>query len=265
MGRSRLSAHAWRGGRARRRAVLGLGACGVGTWETNSDAVPGPRDPRRAAADRQGAARRRLRQQRATRSTRARSRRASGTRRRTRSPSVDTPWDAFCAGHAQLARRPAARRRAARPATSRRRRTTRSRARARAYTFNPDDELPTERVANMTTARWYPTLLTLGDGSVLTLGGPGQRRPADLDLAALHRHVLDRRPAAAGPRRPRPGRAPGLAALPRPAPPRRRPGLLLRAPTRSARTMPPGSLGPDRQHDARRSPGSPTSRTRTTR
>lgn len=45
-----------------------------------------------------------------------------------------------------------------------------------AYLFDPETERWT-RVGNMDAGRWYPTLLTLGDGSVLTAAGFTKRFP----------------------------------------------------------------------------------------
>jgi hypothetical protein len=85
--------------------------------------------------------------------------------------SVATPWDAFCAGHAQLAD---GRLLVAGGTNGYQSILTNNSYSGtfRAYTFNPDTN-SYARVANMTTARWYPTQMTLGDGSVLTLAGLG--------------------------------------------------------------------------------------------
>ena len=85
--------------------------------------------------------------------------------------SVATPWDAFCAGHAQL---PDGRLLVAGGTAGYESPLTNNAfsGSARAYVFDPESG-SYERVPNMTTARWYPTLLTLGDGSILTVAGQG--------------------------------------------------------------------------------------------
>ena len=85
--------------------------------------------------------------------------------------SVATPWDAFCSGHAQLADG----RLLVAGGTGAYASAATHNAFAgtpRAYAFDPDTNSYV-RVADMSTARWYPSLVTLGDGSVLALGGQG--------------------------------------------------------------------------------------------
>jgi hypothetical protein len=59
-----------------------------------------------------------------------------------------------------------------------------------AYLFDPDDERWT-RVGNLDAGRWYPTLVTLGDGSVLTAAGL-TRFPPWVALRRLERFVPGR-------------------------------------------------------------------------
>ncbi len=150
--------------------VLGLAACGVGTWETN--ATPSPVRAIHAAVLQNG---------------KVLLVAGSGNNRDTFNAgtfktslwdpttntftSVDTPWDAFCAGHAQLARR----------STARRGWYGRLRAGvdeqhvlrfAQGVRVQPGDQ-PVRARREHDDGRWYPTLLTLGDGSVLTLAGQG--------------------------------------------------------------------------------------------
>jgi hypothetical protein len=84
--------------------------------------------------------------------------------------SVTTPWDAFCAGHAALAdgRLLVAGGTTGYDSAG----SDRFLGSRRAYVFDPGSESYT-RVGNMGNARWYPTLLTLGDGSILTVAGQG--------------------------------------------------------------------------------------------
>jgi hypothetical protein len=83
--------------------------------------------------------------------------------------SVATPWDAFCAGHAQLADGRLLVAGGTNGYESPSTNNTFSGS-DKAYVFDPETS-SYESVPNMTTARWYPTLLTLGDGSVLALAG----------------------------------------------------------------------------------------------
>jgi Galactose oxidase-like, Early set domain len=169
VGRSRLAARATRA-LVLGAAVLGLGACGVGTWETN--ASPSPVRAIHAAVLQNGKV------LLVAGSGNDRDTFNAGTFRTSlwdpttnTFTSVDTPWDAFCAGHAQLAdgRLLVAGGTAGYEQASTNNTFSGSR---KAYAFNPDTN-QYERVANMTTARWYPTLLTMGDGSILTLAGQG--------------------------------------------------------------------------------------------
>ncbi len=85
--------------------------------------------------------------------------------------SVSTPWDAFCAGHAQLpdgrllvAGGTGAYESSGGP--------TAFAGTNKAYVFDPDTDTY-QAAPNMDNARWYPSLLTLGDGSVLAVAGQG--------------------------------------------------------------------------------------------
>ncbi len=162
-----VSARAWRGV-VLGAAVLGLSACGVGTWSTNSS--PSPIRAVHAALLHNGKI------LLVAGSGNDRDAFAAGTFKTSvwdptanTFTSVDTPWDAFCAGHAQLAdgRLLVAGGTAGyeQPSTSNTFSGTR-----KAYTFNPDTN-QYERVDNMAIGRWYPTLVTLGDGSVLAVAG----------------------------------------------------------------------------------------------
>ncbi len=102
--------------------------------------------------------------------------------------SVDTPWDAFCAGHAFLAdgrllvaggTSGLSRRRAT--ATTRGPRRPTSSIRIRAGTWRR----PTAAVA-----RWYPTVVELGDGDCFTLGGFNENAVADDGDRDLRRDEL---------------------------------------------------------------------------
>ncbi len=84
---------------------------------------------------------------------------------------VSTPWDAFCAGHAQLpdgrllvAGGTGAYESSGGP--------TAFAGTNKAYVFDPDTDTY-QAAPNMDNARWYPSLLTLGDGSVLAVAGQG--------------------------------------------------------------------------------------------
>src|SRR3954468_25014786 len=156
------AARIWRAvGRARLLAVavafVGLTACGVGTWQTN--ASPSPVRGIHVAVLQTG---------------KVLLVAGSGNQRdafdagqfktSTWDPAsntftaVDTPWDAFCAGHAQLAD---GRLLVAGGTNGYESILTNNSYSGtfRAYTFNPETS-SYARVANMTTARWYPTLLT---------------------------------------------------------------------------------------------------------
>lgn len=157
--------------RARRVAlfgatVLALGACGVGTWETNpaplpvraihAAVLPTGRVLLVAGSGNQAAAFQAGEFETSVWEPAANTFRA-----------VTTPWDAFCAGHAQLAD---GRLLVAGGTTGYETATNNFYGSRQAYTFDPTTESYT-RVENMGVARWYPTLLTLGDGSVLTVAG----------------------------------------------------------------------------------------------
>jgi hypothetical protein len=148
-------------------AVLGLGACGVGTWETT--ATPSPVRAIHAALLPTGKV-----LLVAGSGNQLGAFQAGDFRTSLWDPddesfrSVSTPWDAFCAGHAALAD---GRLLVAGGTTgyddSPSGRFLGSR---RAYAFDPETESYT-RAANMAVARWYPSLVTLGDGSVLAVAG----------------------------------------------------------------------------------------------
>jgi Galactose oxidase-like, Early set domain/Galactose oxidase, central domain len=149
-------------------AVLGLTACGVGTWQSNP--TPSPIRAVHAAVLQNGKV------LLVSGSGNDRNAFAAGTFKTSvwdpianTFTSVDTPWDAFCAGHAQL---PDGRLLVAggtagyeQPSTA----NTFSGSR-KAYAFNPDTNTY-ERVPSMDTGRWYPTLVTMGNGSVLAVAG----------------------------------------------------------------------------------------------
>ena len=169
LGRIRLWAHAWRAV-VLTAAVLGLAACGVGTWETNS--APSPIRAIHAALLPNGKV-----LLVAGSGNNVDTFNAGTFKTSIWDPtsntftSVATPWDAFCAGHAQLADGRLLVAGGTAGYESAQTNNTFSGTR-RAYTFNPDTS-SYERAASMTTARWYPSLLTLGDGSILTLAGQG--------------------------------------------------------------------------------------------
>ncbi len=150
--------------------VLGLGACGVGTWNVN----PAPLPVRAvhvavlpsgkvllvAGSGNQRAA-----------FTAGEFKTSVWDPATDEFTSVNTPWDAFCAGHAQLAdgRLLVAGGTAGYPSATTSGLFAGSR---RTYAFNPETN-SYERVADMTVGRWYPTLVTMGDGSILTVAGQG--------------------------------------------------------------------------------------------
>jgi hypothetical protein len=150
--------------------VLLLASCGVGTWETN--ATPAPVRAIHVAVLHTGKV-----LLVAGSGNDVDTFRAGRFETSTWDPTTDefasvaTPWDAFCAGHAQLAdgRLLVAGGTAGYESPD----TNNSFAGSnRAYTFDPERDRYLA-VPNMTTARWYPTLVTLGDGSILTLAGQG--------------------------------------------------------------------------------------------
>jgi hypothetical protein len=150
--------------------VVTLAACGVGTWETSS--TPSPVNGIHVAVLQTG----KVLLVAGSGNNRA-AFDAGQFKTSTWDPStntftaVDTPWDAFCAGHAQL---PDGRLLVAGGTNGYESAATNNTfsGSRRAYTFDPSTETY-EAVPNMTTARWYPSLLTLGDGSILTLAGQG--------------------------------------------------------------------------------------------
>ena len=132
----------WGDSRARADGVAGArerGGRGVRDLAGQLQADAGARGARRAAPHREGAARRRLRGQRAGLPARARSRPASGTRRPNTFSSVSTPWDAFCCRARVPARRPAARRRRDVGVPEPRRRTTTTPASQQGVHLRPGD------------------------------------------------------------------------------------------------------------------------------
>src|SRR4051812_8037907 len=151
-------------------SVLGLSACGVGTWSTN--ATPSPVRGIHVAVLQTG---------------KVLLVAGSGNNRgafdagqfktSTWDPTsdtftaVDTPWDAFCAGHAQLADGRLLVAGGTNGYESAQTNNTFSGSR-HAYTFNSSTE-QYEAVPDMTTGRWDPSLLPRGEGSVLTLAGRG--------------------------------------------------------------------------------------------
>jgi hypothetical protein len=150
--------------------VLGLAACGVGTWATNPSPMPvravhvallhtgkvllvAGSGNQRSAFD------------------------AGSFQTSVWDPAantftpVATPWDAFCAGHAQL---PDGRLLVA-GGTAGYSSAAGDQAFAgsdQAYVFDPDTN-SYQAAPKMGNGRWYPTLLTLGDGSVLAVAGQG--------------------------------------------------------------------------------------------
>lgn len=151
-------------------ALLGLSACGVGTWETN--ATPSPVRAIHVAVLQTGKVLLVAGSGNNVDAFKAGEFKTSIWDPTTNTfTSVATPWDAFCAGHAQLADGRLLVAGGTNGYESAQTNNTFSGSR-KAYAFNPEtstyDALP-----SMTTARWYPTLLTLGDGSVLTLAGQG--------------------------------------------------------------------------------------------
>ena len=206
----------------------------------------GPGGARRAAPHRQGAARRGLRRRTRRTSTRARSGRASGTRRPTRSSDVSTPWDAFCAGHAFLpdGRLLVAGGTTGYPNVARQLR----RVTNKAFIFDPATS-QYEAAPDTAVARWYPTVVELGDGRLFTLGGFNENgRPHPRPARSSTGRAWSARHAAAG------GRA-VHADVPGAAPDARRPTLLLgRERARHRRTL-PGHLEHRRRTRTRTVPG----------
>jgi hypothetical protein len=150
--------------------VVGLSACGVGTWKTSS--TPSPVRGIHIAVLQTG----KVLLVAGSGSNRP-AFDAGQFKTSTWDPTtntftaVATPWDAFCAGHAQLADGRLLVAGGTNGYESAQTNNTFSGSQ-KAYTFNPATERY-EAVPNMTTARWYPSLVTLGDGSVLALAGQG--------------------------------------------------------------------------------------------
>lgn len=150
--------------------ALALGACGVGTWSTN----PSPSPVRAIHAALLPTGKVLLV---AGSGNQADVFTAGDFRTSVWDPTSDTfsavttPWDAFCSGHAYL---PDGRLLVAGGTTSYGSASTNNAfaGSARAYTFDPATNTY-QRVSNMGNARWYPSLLTLGDGSVLAVAGQG--------------------------------------------------------------------------------------------
>jgi hypothetical protein len=150
--------------------VLFLASCGVGTWETN--ATPTPVRSIHVAVLHTGKV-----LLVAGSGNNRDAFRAGEFESSTWDPttntfaSVATPWDAFCAGHAQL---PDGRLLVAGGTNGYESPLTNNSfsGSVRAYAFDAETESYVA-VPNMTTARWYPTLATLGDGSVLAVAGQG--------------------------------------------------------------------------------------------
>jgi hypothetical protein len=81
--------------------------------------------------------------------------------------SVSTPWDAFCAGHAFL---PDGRLLVAGGTTKYPANGSNFGGSRRAFVFDPTQNRY-ESVPDTKVARWYPTVVELGDGRLFTLGG----------------------------------------------------------------------------------------------
>jgi hypothetical protein len=87
--------------------------------------------------------------------------------------AVSTPWDAFCSGHAFL---PDGRLLVAGGTSAFPTETDGKYAGTnKAYVFDPDTSRY-EAAPNMGTARWYPTVVELGDGRLLTVAGFDENR-----------------------------------------------------------------------------------------
>jgi hypothetical protein len=163
------SARSWRAA-VLGTAVLGLSACGVGTWETNP--TPTPVRSIHAAVLQTGKVLLVAGSGNNVNAFNAGQFETSLWDPVTNTfTSVETPWDAFCAGHAQLADGRLLVAGGTNGYESAQTNNTFSGSR-KAYAFNAETDTY-ESVPNMTTARWYPTLVTLGDGSVLALAGQG--------------------------------------------------------------------------------------------
>ncbi len=87
--------------------------------------------------------------------------------------TVSTPWDAFCSGHAFLpdGRLLVAGGTSAYPSAT----NGRYAGTNKAYIFNPETSRY-EVAPNSAVARWYPTVVELGDGRLLTVGGFDENR-----------------------------------------------------------------------------------------
>jgi hypothetical protein len=81
--------------------------------------------------------------------------------------AVSTPWDAFCAGHAFL---PDGRLLVSGGTTAWQSTTRNFGGSREAFLFDPDQNRY-EAVPDTKVARWYPTVVELGDGRLFTLGG----------------------------------------------------------------------------------------------
>jgi hypothetical protein len=81
--------------------------------------------------------------------------------------AVSTPWDAFCAGHAFL---PDGRLLVSGGTTAYSTSTRNFGGSREAFVFDPDQNRY-EAVPDTKVARWYPTVVELGDGRLFTLGG----------------------------------------------------------------------------------------------
>jgi hypothetical protein len=86
--------------------------------------------------------------------------------------SVSTPWDAFCAGHAFL---PDGRLLVAGGTTAYQTTGSNFAGSRQAFLFDPAENRY-EAVPDSKVARWYPTVVELGDGGLLTLGGLNENR-----------------------------------------------------------------------------------------
>jgi Domain of unknown function (DUF1929) len=86
--------------------------------------------------------------------------------------TVSTPWDAFCAGHAFL---PDGRLLVTGGTTAYQTTGSNFAGSRRAFLFDPGQNRY-EAVPGSKVARWYPTVVELGDGGLFTLGGLNENR-----------------------------------------------------------------------------------------